>query len=312
MVDIRRDYTVGQTDHIETHEALAELVTLPLPDPATAPSRVLGWAGVGTADSQGRKKVDETVWTYDLGWGLQGWGNFESQNYTNSIDNVHCKDGLLTITAIKQTTTDASGHTSTFTSGRLTSRNKVSVPVGAYVEARVKAPRVPMSWSAFWMMGDGTLADSSNWPRYGEIDIFEGLGANPDSVGHAAHQPIGTSAGPTQTAPPYTNSGYGWTDSLDAVQNVTKPISEWHYYGVLRTATSITWYIDRVPTLTLTKATVEARGGYWPHNQGAFLLLNLAIGGLAAGPDATANGAGAMPIRMLVEPVKIWNGGVPF
>lgn len=296
-------------------------VTYPLPDPSVVPSTVLDWVGVGTADSQGRKKVDETKWTYDLGWGSQGWGNFESQNYTNALNNVACLSNVtigaelfpnvLSITAIKETTTDANGHVSTFTSGRLTSRTKVSVPVGAYCEARVKAPRTACSWSAFWMMGDGMLADSSNWPRFGEIDIFEGLGSNPDVAGHAAHQP--TLASKNAGTIPFTNSPYGWTDAVAAVQNLQRPISDWHYYGVLRTATAITWYIDRVPTLTLTKATVEARGGYWPHgDQGAFLLLNLAIGGLAAGPDATANAAGAMPIRMYVAPVKIWNAGVPF
>src|ERR1700739_748479 len=43
---------------------------------------------------------DTTKWTYGLGGG--GWGNAELEDYTNSSDNVSVNNGVLTITARKQ------------------------------------------------------------------------------------------------------------------------------------------------------------------------------------------------------------------
>src|ERR1700749_708977 len=43
---------------------------------------------------------DASKWTYDLGGG--GWGNQELEDYTQSSDNVGVANGVLTITARKQ------------------------------------------------------------------------------------------------------------------------------------------------------------------------------------------------------------------
>ena len=48
---------------------------------------------------------DTTKWNYDIGTGcpnLCGWGNNEAQYYTNRADNVIVANGLLKITAKKE------------------------------------------------------------------------------------------------------------------------------------------------------------------------------------------------------------------
>ena len=41
-------------------------------------------------------------WSYDIGTGLNGWGNAELQYYTNRPENIIVQNGYLIITAIKE------------------------------------------------------------------------------------------------------------------------------------------------------------------------------------------------------------------
>ena len=81
--------------------------------------------------------------TYDLGAG--GWGNNESQTYTNSSDNVIVEDGFLKITAIST----GGGN---YTSSRIKSENLFEFTYGR-VEVRAKLPEGGGTWPAIWMLG---------------------------------------------------------------------------------------------------------------------------------------------------------------
>ena len=81
-------------------------------------------------------------WTYDLGAG--GWGNNESQTYTNSSDNVIVEDGFLKITAIST----GGGN---YTSSRIKSENLFEFTYGR-VEVRAKLPEGGGTWPAIWML----------------------------------------------------------------------------------------------------------------------------------------------------------------
>ena len=72
---------------------------------------------------------DATKWGFDLGAG--GWGNNESQTYTNSASNVVVQGGVLKITAKKEG--------STYTSARLKSEDKYEFTYGK-IEFRAKLP----------------------------------------------------------------------------------------------------------------------------------------------------------------------------
>jgi len=61
---------------------------------------------------------NNTNWTFDIGTGMNGWGNNESQYYTNRPENVVVSDGKLKITAQRE-----SFMGSDFTSTRLKSQD---------------------------------------------------------------------------------------------------------------------------------------------------------------------------------------------
>ena len=78
---------------------------------------------------------DSGKWTYDIGTGTNGWGNNELQYYTNRPENVKIQNGMLEITAIKESYM-GSGYTSARiltkglferTYGRFRSKNKITM-----------------------------------------------------------------------------------------------------------------------------------------------------------------------------------------
>ena len=83
-------------------------------------------------------------WTYDLGTGSQGWGNFEAQSYTNSEDNVYVENGILNIVALK--------NGNTYTSARIKTQQLFSLQYGK-IEIRAKLPTTAGTWPAVWLLG---------------------------------------------------------------------------------------------------------------------------------------------------------------
>ena len=96
-------------------------------------------------------------WTYDLGTGSQGWGNFEAQSYTNSSENVRKENGILKITAIK------SGNS--YTSARVKTKNLFDFTYGR-IEIRAKLPSTAGTWPAVWLLGSNI--DEVSWPQCGK------------------------------------------------------------------------------------------------------------------------------------------------
>ena len=120
--------------------------------------------------------LNTSVWTYETGGG--GWGNGESQYYTNRTDNASVANGILTITGKRE-----NYNGSNFTSARIISRNKVMCKYGK-IEALIKAPAYTSGvWPAFWMLG---TAHGGNWPYCGEIDILEMMCNNDATSGNRA------------------------------------------------------------------------------------------------------------------------------
>ena len=116
---------------------------------------------------------DSTKWGYDTGG--HGWGNNEKQYYTQkNPENASVKNGVLSITAIKENFSGAS-----YTSARLVSKNKGDWKYGRF-EIRAKMPKGRGLWPAIWMLP--TDWKYGDWPVSGEIDIMEHVGYLPDSV----------------------------------------------------------------------------------------------------------------------------------
>lgn len=211
------------------------------------------------------------------------WFNGEQQHYTNRIENSFVENGFLNIVAIFEGRiadgegfTDQ-GETKEYTSARLNS--KFAFTYGR-VDVRAKLPFGDGTWPAIWTLGknineDGAYWDNqgfgtTNWPATGEIDIMEhGLGAV-NHVSSALHTPCGGCFGATMNFQSYV---------LNDVANT------FHVYSVNWSPEKIVFLIDNIPFYTYNPADKESAAGTWPFIEDQYLLLNIAMGGIAGTPD---------------------------
>lgn len=189
-------------------------------------------------------------WTYDLGAG--GWGNNEKQFYTDRTDNVVADQGILKITAKRE-----SFNGEAFTSARIKSQDLFEFTYGK-VEVRAKLPTGGGTWPAIWMLG-ANFPDVG-WPNSGEIDIMEHVGNNEGTIHGTTHSP----------------SGFGGTAN-GGTTLVSDATSEFHVYSVEWSADKIDFLVDGSLYYTYNPATKD--DNTYPFNHDFFLILNVAMGG---------------------------------
>ena len=194
---------------------------------------------------------DANKWTYDLG-NNNGWGNQENQFYTARPENIKVENGVLKITAIKES---YSGFN--YTSARLKSQGKFSFKYGR-VDVRAKLPFGGGTWPAIWMLGDNIT--SAGWPNCGEIDIMEHIGNDLNKIYGTLHYP--------------GRSGGNGNGAFTIISNAT---TSFHKYSLDWTSTAIKLYVDDVLFHTV------ANSSAIPFNQNFFMILNIAMGGAFGG-----------------------------
>ena len=246
----------------------------------TAPARTI------TFDGPAGSSPDAAVWNLQTGAG--GWGNGERQTYTADTANAQLDgSGHLRITALRT----GGG----FTSARLNTQDKVVVAPGSYVEATLTAPTGAGVWPAFWLLGAAMPA--VGWPACGELDVFEGTGAQPTLAKSAAHMAL--------AGDPRTDRQYGWGEAGGTTDLGEPTDTAGHRYGVYFDARTVRFYVDRRLTMSLWASDALASGRTWPFGKPHFLLLNVAVAG---GVDTSGT---TFPRTMTVGPVSVWKGGVP-
>jgi hypothetical protein len=203
---------------------------------------------------------DASKWAYDLGAG--GWGNGESQTYTNAADNIAVSGGTLKITAKKVG--------SNYTSARLKSENKYEFTYGK-VEVRAKVTTGAGTWPAIWMLGEDYATNT--WPGCGEIDIMEFKGSQPTTIYGTLHYP--------------NNSGGNGNGSSTTIANAA---SEFHIYKAIWSPASVKLYVDNVLFHTV------ANTSSLPFNKDFFLIFNVAMGGTFGGAIDPAFNQSSMEI----------------
>lgn len=204
---------------------------------------------------------DPNKWTFDIGMGDWGWGNGESQYYTNRPENVIAEDGVLKIKAIRE-----GFNGGTFTSARLKTQNRFSFTYGK-VEIRAKLPKGAGTWAAAWMLG----ANHSvvGWPECGEIDILEYVGNQPSKVHSTLHYP----------------GRYGG-NANGASLTLNNATEEFHVYLLDWSETAIKIFVDDALIHSVPNSASI------PFNHDFFIILNLAMGGTFGGNiDPTLNNA---------------------
>ena len=224
---------------------------------------------------------DADKWSYDIGRGIDGWGNQEAQYYTDRPENVSLDgNGNLVITARRETFGGA-----VFTSGRIKTKDKFEQSYGRF-EARMITPYGPGLWPAFWLLGGND--DEVGWPQCGEIDVMEMRGQQPDIVHGTIHGP-GYSAGES------ISSSYTSPDS--------RFDSDFHVFAIEWQKGQIDFFVDDFLYLTLTPDDLDA-GDEWVYDDNPFyMLLNVAVGGTFVG---FATSQTPFPQQMIVDWVKVY------
>jgi len=199
---------------------------------------------------------NSSKWNYDIGIGDSGWGNNESQYYTNRTDNIVIANGILKITAKKESYEGAQ-----YTSARMKTQGKFDFTYGK-VEVRAKLPTGGGTWPAIWMLGSSIT--TLGWPACGEVDIMEHAGNRQGIVQSAMHTP----------------SSYGNTSNLGS-QTLDDVSTAFHVYAVEWTSEKMIFSVDGIVHYTYNPATKNS--STWPFNDKQFLILNVAMGGAFGG-----------------------------
>ena len=199
---------------------------------------------------------DSSKWGYDIGTGSNGWGNGESQYYTNRLENAKLENGFLIITAKAE-----SYEGSNYTSSRLLTQGKFYFTYGS-VEVRAKLPSGGGTWPAIWMLGANF--PTAGWPACGEIDIMEHAGNRQNIVQSAMHTP--SSSGNTE------NKGS---------QTLSDVSTEFHVYTVEWSADEMIFSVDDVVHYIYNPTTKNS--DTWPYDKDQFIILNVAMGGSFGG-----------------------------
>lgn len=223
---------------------------------------------------------DPAKWSYDTGG--NGWGNNELQNYTNTVKNASVKNGLLTITAIKEIL-----GSNQYTSARLVSKSKGDILYGR-IEVKAKLPSGTGTWPAIWMLPTFASYGNLSWPDNGEIDIMEHVGFDQGVV----HANIHTKA---------FNHSIG-TNKGDHI-NVANASQDFNVYAC-------NWYPDSISFEVNGKRyfKFENNTSYnwtqWPFDRKFHILLNIAVGGNWGGQKGVDSAV--FPQKMEVDYVRFY------
>ncbi|WP_299104267.1 glycoside hydrolase family 16 protein [uncultured Tenacibaculum sp.] len=223
--------------------------------------------------------LNNSLWTYDIGIGQNGWGNNELQYYTDRPENVTVQNGVLIITARKESFNGAG-----YTSARIKTEGLFEQAYGRF-EARIRVPYGQGMWPAFWLLGNNCNEPGFTWPNCGEIDIMEFRGQEPTKIHGSVHGP-GYSAGNAIT------KSYELTnDRFD---------TGFHVFGIEWAPDYVNFYVDDVLYNQITKADVT---GDWVLDHPFYIIINLAVGGSFVGPP---NSETVFPQSMLVDYVRVY------
>jgi hypothetical protein len=167
------------------------------------------------------------------------------------------------------------------------------------VDVRAKIPTNQGTWPAIWLLGknvneNGGFFDSqfgtTSWPACGEIDIME--------HGITQSQPAGYVQSAIHTPSSFGNTvNHGGTIASNLG-------NDFHVYSMNWSPFQITFLLDGVAFYTYNPAVKNA--STWPFNAEQYLLLNIAMGGVAGTiPSSFTNAA------MEIDYVRVYQNTTP-
>ena len=262
--------------------------------------------------------LDPALWTPDIGdgcaQGICGWGNQELQSYqaaNNTIEDIPGEAGnkALVLTARRE---QAGG--SAFTSGKVTTENKVAIQYGL-IETRIKVPDLESGlWPAAWLLGTSNLV----WPAKGEIDMMEmGFGQEERNRQQEPNSTRNTYVGANAFFPIPDNGGVGniaFDVDFNTPYVADQPLNErFVIYRLYWTPESLRFTVvdnGQESDLYAGPLPIDVNGPTAAFSRPFYMLLNLAVGGTL--PQITDPGAITAPIpgKMLIDYVRVsqYNG----
>ncbi len=262
----------------ENNTAATAADTIPYGSYST-PESYQGFKLVWQDEFNGEGQPNPANWRYDLGDGcpeLCGWGNAETQFYTNNPRNVYLKDGFLVLEAWEET---LSGHP--YSSARIKTQALHTFKYGR-IDVRAVLPYGQGIWPAIWMLGQN--CPTQGWPRCGEIDIMELIGHLPARIHGTAHWDL-------------NGQGHRFvTGHFDLPQG--RFADDFHVFSLLWDEQGLTWLVDNQQYHRLT---MDEFGSLNPFKAPFYLLFNIAVGGNWPGyPDQST----VFPQQMVVDYVR--------
>ncbi|SHN25083.1 glycoside hydrolase family 16 protein [Mucilaginibacter sp. OK098] len=219
---------------------------------------------------------DPNKWGYDVGGG--GWGNHELEYYTNTVNNASITNGILTITAKKESIGGMN-----YSSSRMVSKASNDLLYGR-IEVKAKLPVGKGTWPAIWMLPNDYAY--GNWPNSGEVDIMEMVGFDPNNVHFSIHD--------------QTNFG---GNSKTSTLNIPTAETDFHIYRADWTPDGIKGYYDNTLVFTFLNDKT-GNSATWPFDKPFHILLNLAIGGDWGGSQGVDDSI--FPTAMQVDYVRYY------
>lgn len=245
-------------------------------DGYTTPESYVGYNLIWQDEFSGTA-INTANWTHETGAG--GWGNQESQYYTDRAENSWISNGNLIIEAREES---FSG--SEYTSARMITKDKQIFQFGR-IDIRAILPEGQGIWPALWMLGNNI--STVGWPACGEIDIMELVGHEPSTTHGTAHW------GPQgQSQSTYKGAGFDLSDG--------KFSDKFNVFSLIWEPGSIKWLVNDNQFFSLTNSDVN---GAYPFDNEFFFIFNIAVGGQWPGyPDATTQ----FPQQMVVDYIRVF------
>ncbi len=277
----------GCTDATDTDETDSPPPPPP-PPPGDEPAPIagLGYQQVFRDDFD---TLDRSVWDDHIWYDeppKSSWTGYQSAEngtlHLRTRRNWYWGSGSSDNWPINTVTTQSSGLT--FTQG--------------YFEARMKWTGARGAWPGFWLFSY-RHATNDFWPSINpycanhglpkalcysaELDVFEGQGSESNVFYGTIHR--------------NSSGDYGVSDDQNGNNYQDQPsdiAADWHRYGMLWTASQITWYLDGKKLMSAPT--------YDSTNQPMFLLLQMWVGGWTGDPNSSTPDL----LETQVDYVDVW------
>ena len=247
--------------------------------------------GIVWSDEFNGDVIDSSMWTYDVGGG--GFGNGQFEYDTARHENSYTTNGNLVIEARAESYLG-----NPFTSARMLTQGRFAYKYGD-LEARVKLPNTANGlWPAFWMMGNN--AGAIDWPGCGEVDILE-MGSK-DGITQGIQQKL------IDAAVHFSNATNGYSNYVTWLIASTDLTQDYHLYKMSWTPTTISFYLDGAQY-----GSFDITANYLSEfHQPMFPIMNIAVGGYNPSYTGVYSPGGVtapFPARMYVDWIRLSNNG---